>query len=100
MARGFSWKEDYMYVQKENIEINYDKEHDVLYIFLCQPRAAYEEEVAPGIFLRKDDDTDEVIGAIIMGYRDIDVDHLKNVIPFQVDFNQLNILHKCEGSEV
>lgn len=79
-----------MYVQKENETINYDKEHDVLYIFLTHPRAAYEEEVSPGIFLRKDDDTDEVIGAIIMGYQKIGIDHLINVIPFQVDFKRIN----------
>ncbi|SFA56116.1 Protein of unknown function [Parageobacillus thermantarcticus] len=79
-----------MYVQKENEKINYDKEHDVLYIFIGPPRMAYEDEVSPGIFLRKDDDTDEVIGAIIMGYRKIDIDHLINVIPFQIDFKRIN----------
>ncbi len=36
-------------------KINYDTEHDVLYIFFGAPRFAYEDEISPGIYLRKDD---------------------------------------------
>jgi uncharacterized protein YuzE len=51
-----------------NEKVQYDFEHDVLYIFSGEPRAGYDDEVFPGIFLRKDE-TDEVIGVTIMGYR-------------------------------
>lgn len=71
-------------------KFNYDIEHDVLYVFIAPPRIAYEDEVYPGIFLRKDDDTDEVLGAIIMGYKNIDIDYLSKIIPIKIDFNKIN----------
>lgn len=71
-------------------KFNYDFEHDVLYVFISPPRFAYEDEVYPGIFLRKDDDTDEVLGAIIMGYKKVDIDHLSKIIPIKIDFNKIN----------
>lgn len=78
-----------MFVRSQE-KINYDNEHDVLYIFITPPRMAYEDEVFPGIFLRKDDDTDEVIGAIITDYKSFKTDHLSNIIPFNVNFDVIN----------
>jgi uncharacterized protein YuzE len=78
-----------MFVQA-NKKINYDNDHDILYIFIGPPKIAYEDEVYPGIFLRKDDDTDEVIGAVITGYKKLDVNDLLKSIPFQIDFEDIN----------
>lgn len=75
---------------RENEKIRYDNEHDVLYIFLGAPRLAYDDEISPGIFLRKTDDTDEVVGAVIMDYRKCDTKHLRRIIPFDIDFMQVN----------
>lgn len=50
--------------------INYDQQHDILYIhFNNDPKIGYEDEISPGIFLRKDEESDKVLGVIIMGYR-------------------------------
>lgn len=48
---------------------NYDADHDVLYLFIGHPQFGYEEETYPGIYLRRTEETDEVIGAIIMDYQ-------------------------------
>lgn len=52
------------------VQTRYDEEHDVLYLFFGEPRVAYEDEVASGVFLRRDESTDEVVGVVIMGMRD------------------------------
>ncbi|HFJ9435819.1 TPA: DUF2283 domain-containing protein [Bacillus cereus] len=78
-----------MFVQK-NKKVSYDTEHDVLYIFFGDPRIAYEDEVSPGVFLRKDDDTDEVIGAIIMDYQRNSQKRMANILPFKIDFEEIN----------
>ena len=77
-----------MFAQRE--KVNYDNEHDVLYIFIGPPKIAYEDEISPGIFLRKDDDTDEVIGVIIMGYKKVNKSLLPNIIPLELDYSKLN----------
>lgn len=71
-------------------KISYDMEHDVLYIFFGEPRVAYDDEVSPGIFIRKDDCTDEVIGAVILNYRRLNKNHLASVLPFKIDFERIN----------
>ncbi|MBA4542014.1 DUF2283 domain-containing protein [Thermoactinomyces daqus] len=45
--------------------VRYDEEHDVLYIFFGSVAPGYEDEVYPGVFLRKSEETDEIIGVII-----------------------------------
>lgn len=70
--------------------INYDNEYDILYVFTTTPKIAYEDEIQPGIFLRLDDNTDEVIGATITGYKTINKNLLDNIIPFSIDHQYIN----------
>lgn len=70
--------------------INYDQKYDILYIFISPPSIAYEEEIKPGVFLRKDDDTDEVIGATISGYKNMNKSTLDDIIPFEIDHCLIN----------
>ncbi|MBA4601867.1 DUF2283 domain-containing protein [Thermoactinomyces mirandus] len=79
-----------MSVQRRDEKISYDMEHDVLYIFFGKPRFGYEDEISPGIFIRKDDCTDEVIGAIVMDYQRLNKDHLANILPFKIDFERIH----------
>lgn len=50
-------------------KVNYDEEHDILYIFVGEPRVGYEDEVSQGLYLRFAEETGEIIGAIIMDYK-------------------------------
>ena len=70
--------------------INYDNKYDILYIFTATPRIAYEDEIEPGIFLRKDDTTDEIVGATISGYKNMDKSLLDDLIPFVIDHKYIN----------
>lgn len=47
------------------LNINYDKEFDVLYISFGKPKPSYGEEDASGIVIRKDMNTDEITGVTI-----------------------------------
>ncbi len=71
-------------------EINYDSKYDILYIFNTTPRIAYEDEIEPGIFLRMDDNNDEIIGATISGYKNINKRLLDEIIPFSIDHKYIN----------
>ncbi|WP_235435135.1 DUF2283 domain-containing protein [Geobacillus stearothermophilus] len=40
-----------MFVQnlQENVKYSYDYDHDVLYIYLGEPKVSYDDEAAPGV---------------------------------------------------
>ncbi|MBH8609108.1 DUF2283 domain-containing protein [Thermoactinomyces sp. CICC 10521] len=54
---------------EQNDVFAYDIEHDILYIFLGAPVKGYEEEILPGVFIRKDEETGKVVGIIVMNSR-------------------------------
>jgi len=49
----------------------YDERHDVLHVFLgkCNSFDAYAEEEYPGIFIKKCEDTEEIVGLTILDYQ-------------------------------
>lgn len=67
--------------------INYDTTGDVLYISLGKARHAYveEDEKLPGLNIRHDMQTDEIVGATIVDYSMIDKKLLRNRMPFNVE---------------
>lgn len=77
-------------MQDHKKSFNYDSEYDILYIFTTPPRIAYEDEIEPGVFLRKDDNSDEIIGATISGYKNLDKRLLDDIIPFFIDHDYIN----------
>lgn len=52
-------------------EIYYDKEADFLEVFFGEPTSCYTEEQEEGIFIRKDNETNEVksVGILAFGKR-------------------------------
>ena len=51
--------------------IHYDAEVDVLYITIKESEDAVSYEVEEGLVLRLDPETDELVGATIMGMREV-----------------------------
>lgn len=51
-----------------NLTFDYDKKHDILYISVGDPRPSYSDEILPGVFLRRDLDTDEISGVTILKF--------------------------------
>lgn len=58
-----------MSTKTNNLDYHYDKQHDILYISVGVPIPSYSEEILPGIFLRRNFDTDEVTGLTILNLK-------------------------------
>lgn len=52
-----------------NMRIYYNEEGDYLDIFIGNPRPNYGEDIAPGVTVFKDEETEEVIGVGILNFR-------------------------------
>ena len=53
---------------EEQLHIHYDKEGDFLELQLGKPRPGYFKEIGEGIFERRDETTDHVVGIAIVGF--------------------------------
>lgn len=75
-----------------SIRVRYDRERDVLYISLGQPRPGYAAPAAgcDRLLFRYDDRSDQVIGATIFGFRRLDRKLLQSIMPFPVDLESIN----------
>lgn len=79
-----------MSTKSEKLDYHYDKRHDILYISLGNPKPSYSDEILPGIFLRRDFETDEVTGLTILNLRSQLRQNafLLNQLPIQMDVKE------------
>ena len=71
---------------KGNMRIYYDEEGDYLEIFIGGPKPNYGENIASGVTIFKDEETDEIIGVGILNFRKKSKD-LKDIelkLPFKI----------------
>lgn len=54
---------------KGQMNLYYDEESDYLEIFVGDSKSSYGEEVSEGITLFKDEQTEEIIGVGILGFK-------------------------------
>ena len=47
----------------------YDERHDVLHVFLGNSNNAFMDEEFPGVYINRDDSTDDVVGLTLMDFR-------------------------------
>lgn len=75
----------------EATRIYYDEELDYLTIFVGAPRPNYGEDIADGITIFKDQDTDEVIGIGIQEFKEKTktLQELEFKLPFKITFAPL-----------
>jgi len=76
---------------KGEMRIYYDKEGDYLTIFVGEPVPNYGEDIAEGITLFKNQETDEVIGIGIQEFSE-KTESLKDIklkLPFFVSFEEI-----------
>jgi len=75
------------------MNIHYDEEGDYLEIFIESNRPNYGEEVASGITIFKDEETDEVIGIGILNFRKKtkSLRELNLNLPFNINFSALKV---------
>ncbi len=76
---------------KGPMNVYYDEEGDFLEISIGNPTKCYAEEVQSGIFLRKDERTNEVksIGIVSFKKRSKDMKDIKLDLPIEVNFSAL-----------
>lgn len=56
--------------KKENLDWDYDEEADVLYISVKKPQKAVGLDVGEGIIVRYREDTKEVVGLTVLGFKE------------------------------
>lgn len=56
--------------KKENLNWDYDEEADVLYISITKPQKAIGVDVGEGIIVRYREDTNEIVGLTIIGFKE------------------------------
>ena len=49
-------------------KIKYDERHDILHVFLGSPINAFADEEFPGIYVSRNDDTNDIVGLTIIDY--------------------------------
>lgn len=54
---------------KGSMRVHYDEESDFLEISIGKPTKCYADEIKPGIFLRKDEKTNEIRSIGIVGFK-------------------------------
>lgn len=83
-----------MFVQnfqdKNNVKFSYDYDHDVLYLYFGEPKVSYDDEAAPGIYIRFSEDDEIITGAVIMDFKKKDVNKIQKYIPINIDFTNIN----------
>lgn len=78
-----------MNVRKNRITVDYDREHDVLYVSLGKPKPSYCDDDIEGVLIRRTMDTNRLSGVTIMDFSRKTRDQLKRIIPFKVDISEL-----------
>ncbi len=76
---------------KGPMNVYYDEDGDFLEISIGKPTKCYAEEVKPGIFLRKDEKTNDVrsIGIVSFKKRSKDMKDIKLDLPIEVNFSSM-----------
>ena len=75
------------------LQFNYDKENDILYISINRLKPSYSKEDIPGIITRRDIETDELTGITILDFctrlKDNSLQALE--LPIKVDFSAIPV---------
>lgn len=80
-----------MSVASYDIQARYDRDHDVLYLSVGNPRPAYSlaEDDDGRIIIRHDFETHEIVGVTVVGFRSFDRKKLQARLPFHVDLTKI-----------
>ena len=70
----------------EILEVSYDNDADVLYISEGRPKEAISDMMENGVIVRKDPNTDKVIGITIMDFISHYSKSIPQPLPIKVDF--------------
>ena len=73
------------------MRIYYDEEGDLLEISIGNPTKCYADEIEPGVFLRKDEETNEIKSIAILAFkkRTKSLKDIKVKLPIDISFSKI-----------
>lgn len=71
------------------MEARYDREHDVMHVFLPPIEPADDEEVVPGVFVSTSEATGRVVEVHILDFSRRSPQALRQILPPAVDVDRL-----------
>lgn len=74
-----------MSVRKQRLIVNYDRDHDVLYVSVGRPKPSYCDQDLDGILIRKSFQNDSFSGVTIMDFSKKTKEQLKKSVPLDVE---------------
>lgn len=71
------------------MKVHYDEQGDFLEISVGEPAKCYADEIKPGVFLRKDEETDEIrsIGILNFKKRSKDLKDIELTLPVEINLS-------------
>lgn len=76
-------------IDSERLIYKYDKEYDILDIYLGNTTVSFSDEIDVGVYEYYDRDTDELLGVGIEDYKSRDKDNLNKILPFRLNFEYI-----------
>lgn len=77
-------------IPQSSLIYNYDKNHDILDVFIEKFCPVFSEEIYSGIYILYDRTTDFISGVTIMDYTKRDKCYINNFLPFSIDFTEVD----------
>lgn len=68
-------------IQAPQVNVEYDRKFDILYLIVGEPTAAEAEFLVDGIYIRREAFTERIAGAIIENYSGKNVKCLSEILP-------------------
>lgn len=81
-------------MKNKKYSFDYDVENDMLYISIGEPVPGYESKITDSVFVRKNLDDDEVIGADIYDASKNNLKEALNKLPFFTPYGKIERLIK------
>lgn len=78
-----------MNANKNKLNLNYDKDNDVLYVSMGKPKPSYCEEDLNGVLIRRSFQNNKYSGVTIMDFSKKSKEQLRSSIPFKIDVDEL-----------
>ena len=71
------------------MRVHYDEEGDFLEICVGKPIECYATEIEPGVFIRKDEKTDEIKSIGILGFKkkSVNLKDIDLILPVRISIN-------------
>jgi hypothetical protein len=81
---------DKIRVPNSSLKYIYNKEFDILDVFIEKVSPSFSEENYYGIYTYYDRETEEIIGVSIVDYKKRDKEFIKKYLPFNLDFEYID----------